>query len=82
MDSVSIFGTIFDRQKITKHIQVTKKFDIVGFYSNDWPVRDAMKMRLKYMSDSGKRRLQKVKVANLKNVRSFSISIKIMSSCR
>lgn len=68
----------YSKQKLSDVADIvdsaTKKFDIVDFYSNDWPVRDAMKMRLKYMSDSEKRRLQKLRDANLKKVRSLSIS--------
>ena len=47
-------------------IQTTKKFEIQGRYHNDWPIRDALKLRLKYTSDWEKKKESRKIEANLK----------------
>jgi hypothetical protein len=43
-----------------------KKFEIQGRYHNDWPIRDALKLRLKYTSDWEKKKESRKIEANLK----------------
>ena len=47
-------------------IQTTKKFEIQGRYHNDWPIRDALKLQLKYTSDWEKKKESRKIEANLK----------------
>jgi hypothetical protein len=47
---------------------VAQKFDIKNVYSNDWPIRDALKLRLKYTSDFERKKIQRKTEANLKQV--------------
>jgi hypothetical protein len=37
-------------------------------YLNDWPIRDALKLRLKYTSDFERKKIQRKKEADLKQV--------------
>jgi hypothetical protein len=48
--------------------QATQKFNIRNMYSKDWPIRDVLKLRLKYTSDAEKKKITRKTQANLKKV--------------
>jgi len=48
--------------------QVILKFEISDTYENDWPVREALKLRLKYTSEQARKSVQKSKEKNLRKV--------------
>jgi hypothetical protein len=45
-----------------------QKFNIRNVYLKDWPVRDALKLRLKYMSDAEKKKMTRKTEAKFKKV--------------
>jgi len=47
-------------------VQTAQKFNIENVYSKDWPIRDALKLRLKGTSDMEKRRITKKTEANFR----------------
>ena len=47
-------------------IQTAKRFKIQGRYCDDWPIRDALKLRLKYTSDWEKKKDSRRIEANLR----------------
>jgi hypothetical protein len=49
-------------------LQTTEKFNIKNMYSKDWPIRDALKLRLKYTSDHEKKKLTRKAEANFRKV--------------
>jgi hypothetical protein len=49
-------------------LQTTQKFNITDVYSNDWPIRDALKLRLKLTSDAEKKKINRKMEENLKKV--------------
>jgi hypothetical protein len=49
-------------------LQTTQKFNIKNMYSKDWPIRDALKLRLKYTSDHEKKKLTRKAEANFRKV--------------
>lgn len=49
-------------------IQTAKRFKIQDKYDNDWPIRDALKLRLKYTSDWEKKKDIRKMEAKLKQV--------------
>ena len=49
-------------------LQTTQKFNIRNMYLRDWPIRDALKLRLKYTSDAEKRKITRKIEANFKKV--------------
>ena len=40
-------------------LQTTKKFAIQDIYMNDWPVREALKLRLKYTSEQARKQVNR-----------------------
>jgi hypothetical protein len=49
-------------------LQTTEKFNISDIYANDWPIREALKLRLKYTSETARRQAQRKVHKNLKKV--------------
>jgi hypothetical protein len=49
--------------------QTAKKFDIENVYLNNWPIREALKSRLKYTADFEKKKEMRKAQAELKEVR-------------
>ena len=49
-------------------LQTMQKFNIRNMYSRDWPIRDALKLRLKYTSDAEKKKITRKIEANFKKV--------------
>jgi hypothetical protein len=49
-------------------LQTTQKFNVRNVYSKDWPIRDALKLRLKTTSDAEKKKLTRKAEANFKKV--------------
>jgi small-conductance mechanosensitive channel len=49
-------------------LQTAQKFNLVNVYSKDWPIRDALKLRLKYTSDTEKKKKIRKTEANFKKV--------------
>ena len=47
-------------------VQTAKRFKIQDRYHEDWPIRDALKLRLKYTSDWEKKKENRKIEANLK----------------
>jgi len=61
--------TCYSKQKREEHIiQTAKWFKIQDKYNNDWPIRDALKLRLKYTSDWEKKKDNRKIEARLKQV--------------
>jgi hypothetical protein len=48
------------------HNDPAKRFEIQDRYYDDWPIRDALKLRLKYTSDWEKKKANRKIEANLK----------------
>jgi hypothetical protein len=49
-------------------LQTAQKFNIKNVYSNDWPIRDALKIRLKSTSDAEKKKITKKAEAKFRKV--------------
>jgi hypothetical protein len=49
-------------------LQTAQKFNIRNVYTKDWPIRDALKLRLKYTSDTEKKKKARAMEANFKKV--------------
>jgi hypothetical protein len=49
-------------------LQMVQKFDIRNVYSKDWPVQDALKLKLKYTSDAEKKKSTRKIEANFKKI--------------
>jgi len=49
-------------------LQTAQKFNIRNVYSKDWPIRDALKLRLKYTSDAEKKKITRKAEASFKKV--------------
>lgn len=43
------------KKEVLKSCQVNRKFKIEGVYDKDWPVREALKLRLKYTSEAARK---------------------------
>ena len=50
-------------------MQTAQKFNIKNMYSKDWPIRDALKLRLKCTSDADKKKITRKTEANFRKVR-------------
>jgi len=48
--------------------QTAQNFHIKNVYSKDWPIRDALKLRLKYTSDWEKKKVLRKTANNFKKV--------------
>jgi hypothetical protein len=55
-------------------LQTAQKFNIGKMYTKDWPIRDALKLRLKYTSDAEKKKKARQVEANLKKALRTSLS--------